>query len=258
MNSLPLRALLGENSFWARDLAEFDRGKPFKCPICKEEFIVVLPRKNIIKHFRHRSGKEHWEPETFEHLQAKMTVYEQAMSLGWEANLEEILGPYITDVVLRRGNFSIAVECQCSSVSIDAFQSKDSFYRTRGIIPLWIFGGNYWQHTKHFLTWIKAIREPSGGYWDDKPIYETTGYKTYKIQKIKKIEQLFLSENRSLWFFGNSQFYIGDFNYRWNSEVLGWYVLHKIPFQEILSQITWNVTDNAVNNKKRSDMKMAV
>jgi hypothetical protein len=65
VSAMPLRALLDGKDFYSEDLTDANRKNIFICPTCKMQFIIVLPLKNRIKHFRHqKGGATHYEPET--------------------------------------------------------------------------------------------------------------------------------------------------------------------------------------------------
>jgi len=215
---MPLRALLDNKDYWWHQLSEGDRSKPFICPLCKQPFVVVLPKEDIIRHFRHKSGREHWEPETPEHLNAKKSVYDLAIRFGFKAELEVSMGPYIADVVLVGANIKIAVECQCTDIPLRKVEEKTNFLFERGFCPLWIFGGEYWQHAQEKQLRSKRFSE-------------------YEIQRIKRVEAFVLKHFGRLIYFDGNEFWFGFFQYRYASKVLGWYKLRPATFSEVIYNV---------------------
>ncbi len=82
---MPLRALLNGADFSAEDLTESNRRQKYLCPNCPSDLIPVIPKKDIIRHFRHVNGKSHYEPETTEHLSGKKALLQICQKLGLRA-----------------------------------------------------------------------------------------------------------------------------------------------------------------------------
>lgn len=204
-DTMPLVATLGQTRVLAESLTEQDRGKDFRCPACKAPFRVVLPKTNVVKHFRHVTGVEHWEPETAEHLSMKTELSKMAESLGYPTILEQRIGDEsdyaIADVYVDNGrNNGIAVECQCSNVQVEAFVQRDRFYKQRWIAPIWILGGRFFMHTTTRMQWKRTDKDP------------------YEIQKISSLEKRLLQERR-LFYYGQGRLYVGDFKFRWKRKI---------------------------------------
>jgi len=225
---MPLRAALENQDFYAEDLEEQDRGKNFTCPFCSDVFIPVIKTTYRIKHFRHKNGHEHWEPETREHLEMKMMVAKGAKLLGRPVQIEVPIGNFIADLVV--GGY--AVECQCSPVSFDYFKEKSCFYRSKNLIPLWIFGGKWFENTRK-----EVLHERKHAYLGTKGYFKFYGEKSYYIQRINLIERYCLTIRyaHSLYYYGFNRFWYGDFHFRKCSKVYGWYRLNKISLEEILA-----------------------
>jgi len=197
-----------------------------------------LPKQDIIKHFRHKTSGEHWEPETREHLEMKVAVEHAAKLLGWEARLEECIKQhFIADVLLLKNGNRIAVECQCASLSLDQFYIKDSFYQMYGLYPLWVFGGGFFKHTKQRIKWRRLHKKHIRDEW------VSVGYKEYLIQKSRKIERVFLEKlQRDLFYFDNKTFFRGRFQKRWGkTKTLGWYKLQECKLDDIIESVCLNV-----------------
>ena len=137
---MPLKATLGDMDFYAWNLTEKDRGKPFFCKYCREDgkpdkMIVVLPKENIIKHFRHKSGNYHGEPETREHLAAKMFMMNMVDKSADHVNIEVRIGSHIADVVAD----SLVYECQYSGISVKSMIDREICYQNNGFDTKWVF-----------------------------------------------------------------------------------------------------------------------
>ena len=143
---MPLRALLNGNDFLAFNLTEENRHQDYLCPICNKKFISVIPSYDIIKYFRHEEGTEHFgEPETIEHLKIKQRVFFESQALGWIATLEQPIGDHVTDVELLKTNGwgkiigRVAVEVQCSPISYEEYEDRNSTYLCEFIDNLWAY-----------------------------------------------------------------------------------------------------------------------
>lgn len=146
---MPLRAVLNGNSFYAWNLSEDNRGILFKCPECNDDFIIVLPKSDIIKHFRHKTNAEHkGERETPLHLEMKTYIMNCAEALSLKCDLEirfnykDFL--HITDAVIYKNEGTIkgySIECQYSNISSEDYENRNKVYRENGFIPIWILGG---------------------------------------------------------------------------------------------------------------------
>ena len=204
---MPLRALLDKEPFLAWELTEKHRGSPFKCPICDDDMIIVLPQSGIIKHFRHVNEEAHGEPETSEHLEMKNFIYNLLLC----TELEKKIGHRIADVV--EGD-QLVIECQCSPISQCEMREREEDYNECGYHVLWVFGGKYYQNTTKRELWYR-------------------GGNAYYIQKIGAPERYLLdNESQLLIYYHNEHFYLGSFKFRkagWYNEckTLGWYQLRR-------------------------------
>ena len=76
---MPFKALLNGKPFYSEELTEENRRQDYACPFCPIGFIPVIPKLDIIKHFRHKpGGKAHGEPDGPEHRAMKKAVKEGA------------------------------------------------------------------------------------------------------------------------------------------------------------------------------------
>ena len=118
-----------------------DRSLNFLCPFCNDKMILV---KGDIKidHFRHYSKKDcESEPETAEHLNGKKYLY-NFFSKKYETELEPKMTGFKPDIFVKMNGFNIAVEYQCSPLSMEEFLFRTKRYRENKIYVLWIFGTN--------------------------------------------------------------------------------------------------------------------
>ena len=146
---MPLRALFDGKDFYSEDLSESHRKNIFLCPICKMRFVIVLPRENRIKHFRHpKGGFSHYEPETEEHLNGKKVLMEIATKLGLKAQTEVMIGNHVTDVLID-GDQPLAIEFQCSKCNSKEISDRTETYKKNGKATLWILGTNFTQKLQY-------------------------------------------------------------------------------------------------------------
>ena len=153
---MPLKASLEDGFFYSENLEDSHRKLDFKCPICEVDLIPVIPKKEIIKHFRHKTGKAHGEPDGPEHRAMKIAVKTNADAMGYFSDYEvRLVGEKtrITDVEIIPGFLEkhimefngIAVECQCASMSVDEYNERNQDYMKKGYKPLWILGKRYFE-----------------------------------------------------------------------------------------------------------------
>lgn len=118
----------------------------YVCPGCNQEVILRHGKQNI-PHFAH---KKHMlcgfsEGETFEHLQGKEQIYRWAQQKGWQPRLEVYL-PQITqrpDVLLTIKGKQVAIEFQCSPLSLERLLARNQGYCQLGIKVWWLLGSPY-------------------------------------------------------------------------------------------------------------------
>lgn len=137
--------LIAINNEGTATLATFaERKNRFTCPGCGAK--VVLKKGDLkVAHFAHLKNSicsRYSEGETVEHLQGKLNLYNWILSKGIEAKLEVFL-PEISqraDILITVDQTVIAVEYQCSKISIDEVCSRTMGYHQLGISVIWIAG----------------------------------------------------------------------------------------------------------------------
>lgn len=220
---MPLKAV-----FYSWDLNESCRKLAFKCPHCEETLIPVMPQELIVKHFRHKSGKFHGEPETSEHIAGKKLIYDTLQCLGVAPSIESRVGERIADIFVKDHS---VIEFQCSNISGEELMERTNSYHDELEIykVLWIFGGKYLENAAHMREWER----------DDN---------SYLIQKIKKVEQFILatSEQAGLYYCDGQSFFKANWNFRKGADTLGWYNLRRCQLIEILFEngLAWRKTDD--------------
>ncbi|GBG95923.1 competence protein CoiA [Lactococcus termiticola] len=114
----------------------------FFCPACKQELIL---KQGLIKqaHFAHRSLTEHCEgtaeAEGPEHLGLKLALYDWVADSELEVYLPEI--QQTADLLIGE---RIAIEIQCSSLSISRLRERTLHYREAEIPVVWLLGERLW------------------------------------------------------------------------------------------------------------------
>lgn len=130
----------------------------FTCPACKQ---MVFLRRGAIKiaHFAHAKGADcvTSEGETYEHLLGKKQLYHWAQQRHFEPVYEVYL-PEIKqrpDLLIRLNGHLVALEYQCSPISLHRLQERNAGYRKIKIPVWWILGRPYQQ--RH-LTAVKVAQ----------------------------------------------------------------------------------------------------
>lgn len=116
----------------------------YRCPAC--DGAVRLKRGKIVRpHFSHVSLKDcqyHWENESIQHLQLKAHLY-RWLQKEEPVELEKPL-PQIGQVADLLVGGRLALEVQCSPLSIDRLRERSVSYRQAGFQVLWLLGKNLW------------------------------------------------------------------------------------------------------------------
>lgn len=116
------------------------KGQPYFCPVCKEP-VRIKNGKVKLPHFSHYNNSNctlHFEGETFEHLVLKemFTKWCDEQSICYE--LEKYLPELNQRPDILIGN--IALEIQCSPLSVQRLVERTKNYQKNGYIPIWICG----------------------------------------------------------------------------------------------------------------------
>jgi len=127
---------------------------PFHCPECQGELVLKQGRVKIA-HFAHHPDADcgySGEPESEEHLEAKLEIYEALRSqpgvekLQVERHLKEVR----PDVSFLFENTYIAIEVQISPITLDEIIRRTTAYTRKNIYVLWtpifsldLFSGRY-------------------------------------------------------------------------------------------------------------------
>ncbi|MCD5324678.1 MULTISPECIES: competence protein CoiA [Pontibacillus] len=151
------------------------RRQPFYCPACSEE-VTLKAGSKVIPHYAHKPHGTCRMQEVGEgayHEAGKWQLYEWLRRQGYHVELEAYL-PSIQqrpDLLLTIREKRVAIEYQCCRISPEMIKLRTEGYRSAGIIPLWILGGNRLKraHTnmlsltsfeKLFLQQFKATPHP--------------------------------------------------------------------------------------------------
>ncbi|WP_267202568.1 competence protein CoiA [Limosilactobacillus kribbianus] len=120
--------------------------KTYYCPACREPVILRRGRCKIA-HFAHHSGSHCrlGEGETPEHLLGKTQLQAWAQQRGYRPRLEVYL-PAIAqrpDLLLMVGKQQVALEFQCSPLSLRRLRERNAGYHQLGISVRWLLGAPY-------------------------------------------------------------------------------------------------------------------
>lgn len=115
----------------------------YYCPSCRSQMRLKIG-KVIRPHFAHLSLKDcHYtaENESAQHLHLKASLYKWLKGEGVE--IEKVLSDIqqIADVLV---NGKLALEVQCSPLSIDRLRERTLAYREMGYQVLWLLGKDLW------------------------------------------------------------------------------------------------------------------
>ena len=128
---------------------------PFYCLACHSP--VRLKNGSVLRaHFAHIKLQHcpyHHEAESFEHLELKACLYDWA-SKESNTEVESYLADFqqIADLLVVDKN--LALEVQCSSLSLERLKERSDAYRSNGYHVYWLLGKKLW--LKERLTKLQA------------------------------------------------------------------------------------------------------
>lgn len=155
-------------------LADEAKGRTgYCCPDCHEPVILRRGRHKIA-HFAHRPGSHCRlsEGETAEHLLGKRQLFQWYRQKGRQVALEVYL-PRIAqrpDLLLTDNDQRVAIEFQCSPLSLKRLRERNAGYRRCGIAFHWLLGAPYQRRrlqrakVAQFTQWING--RPGLLFWD--------------------------------------------------------------------------------------------
>lgn len=145
----------------------------YRCPGCNE--LVILRRgRHKIAHFAHRPGSKCrlGEGETSEHLLGKRQLLQWYRQQGYQVKLEAYL-PQIAqrpDLLLTEKDRRVAIEFQCSPLSLERLRERNAGYRQCGISFHWLLGAPYQKRRLQMAKVAQFTQEVAGRpvllFWD--------------------------------------------------------------------------------------------
>lgn len=106
--------------------------------------LKVKTSKKGLKFFAHSGNSKHCG-QTSEHLLGKQQIFQWAEKNGWHPRLEYYL-PAINqraNIFLSYANRPIAVEFQCSPLTLQSIKQRNQGYHTMWIPVRWLLGSSY-------------------------------------------------------------------------------------------------------------------
>ncbi|WP_318246931.1 competence protein CoiA [Halobacillus litoralis] len=125
------------------------KGRAYFCPACREP-VRIRSGLKVIPHFAHLPDSRCPSikgGESEEHEAGKWLIYQWLVNQGYQVELEAYL-PSIQqqpDVYISGSRRPIAVEYQCSKISVTEIRKRTKGYVDHGIFPLWILGPKHWK-----------------------------------------------------------------------------------------------------------------
>lgn len=118
--------------------------KNLRCPSCKRR-VFLKHGKRKISHFSHHAKEAcnvFSEGETLEHITGKLHIFNYLKEKGYHVELEAYLKELKQrpDILLIINNQKIAIEFQCSFLSIERMIDRTNNYYKHGYEVYWILG----------------------------------------------------------------------------------------------------------------------
>lgn len=128
---------------WARDA---NRQEKYCCPECQQR-LILHQGKVKLAHFAHPAHSKcvMSEGETYEHLLGKQQIFEWARKLQLNPEIERYQNEIHqrADILLDHHQGPIAIEFQCSPLSLERHLERNAGYRQVGWRYYWILGSPY-------------------------------------------------------------------------------------------------------------------
>lgn len=121
-----------------------DSTQDYFCPSCKEPVFLKRGLKNVAHfcHYKHSECQAFSEGESKVHLAGKRFLYDFIKEAGYKVSLETYL-PKLKqrpDLLIETKTEEIAVEFQCSPISVEKISQRTQGYLSAGYQVIWILG----------------------------------------------------------------------------------------------------------------------
>ncbi|MFD1017868.1 competence protein CoiA [Thalassobacillus hwangdonensis] len=130
------------------EIRQLKQNENYYCPVCKEK-VLVRAGKKVIPHFSHFAKTNCLANanggEGAYHESGKLQLYHWLCRLGFHVKLE----PYIEqisqrpDLLFEFHGKIMALEYQCATIPLEEMEKRTSAFKSIGIYPFWILGGNH-------------------------------------------------------------------------------------------------------------------
>lgn len=136
----------------------------YYCPSCKDRVCLKVGRvkQPHFAHYRNEACHAFSEGETAEHLAGKIQLATYLKMSETNVQLEAYL-PHLKqrpDILFEKDNRKIAIEFQCSPISIKRVAERTQGYLTANYEVIWILG-NHFKYTNKLTAFQKACLYPS-------------------------------------------------------------------------------------------------
>lgn len=125
-----------------KEKVERYRSCKFYCPTCRTPVILKAGDK-VIPHFAHKDNSvctNNMGGESKTHYEGKLLLYNWLKHQGMQVQLEKYL-PTLNqqpDILISFDRKQIAIEYQCSSVSVQSIRQRTANYLKESIQPIWL------------------------------------------------------------------------------------------------------------------------
>lgn len=116
----------------------------YHCPTCHNKLVIKRSRAGKM-FFAHQRNSANLHGETIEHQEGKRQIFEWAHSNGWHPRLELYLSEIDQrpDVLITVNNQRIAIEFQCSPLTLAQIEKRNNGYQSQNIKVYWFLGKRY-------------------------------------------------------------------------------------------------------------------
>ncbi len=126
---------------------ELNKSEIYYCPSCQSpvHLKVGTVMRAHFAHYQKEACDVFSEGETEEHIMGKQQLFDWLVNLGYEVEMEAYLPQLMQrpDLLMKWGKKKIAIEFQCSSISIEKVKERTEGYLTNGYKVIWVLGEQY-------------------------------------------------------------------------------------------------------------------
>ncbi|GAY74045.1 competence protein CoiA [Lentilactobacillus kosonis] len=141
------------------------RNGKYYCPQCGQ-LVILKNGKNRRPYFAHLPKAVKLEAESVYHKAGKQRLYNDMLKIKYSVQMEVVMNNKAQRADIYISNKALALEYQCSAISLKSVANRTLEYNNSGIKVWWILGDNYLNRRLTLATLQKFVRyKPECGFY---------------------------------------------------------------------------------------------